>query len=60
MIDETDGGWIIRARQVVNPVKWNEILKKEEDKRLAAQAQAQQISAPKQVEELRAGIKLFK
>lgn len=44
-IDETDGGWIIRARQVVNQDKWNEILKREEDKKIAAQASAEQVGA---------------
>lgn len=38
MIDESDGGWIIRNRQVVNQEKYQELLKKEEDKKLAAQA----------------------
>ena len=55
LLDEADGGWIIRGRQIVNQDKWNQILQKEEDKRLAAQAQAQQVSAPKHIEDLRAG-----
>ena len=57
LLDEADGGWIIRGRQIVNQDKWNQILQKEEDKRLAAQAQAQQVSAPKHIEDLRAGKK---
>lgn len=56
-IDETDGGWIVRARQVVNPEKWNRFVKAEEDKKVAAQAVAEQVTAPKSVENLRAGIK---
>ena len=38
MIDETSGGYIIRNYQVVNQEAYNEILKKEEDRKLAAQA----------------------
>lgn len=38
MLDETDGGYIVRNRSVVNQEKWQEYLKKEEDKKLAAQA----------------------
>jgi uncharacterized FlaG/YvyC family protein len=38
MLDETDGGYIVRNRSVVNQEKWAEYLKKEEDKKLAAQA----------------------
>lgn len=38
MLDETNGGYIIRNRQIVNQDRWNEILKKEEDRKLAAQA----------------------
>ena len=57
LLDESDGGWIIRGRQVVNQDKWNEILKKEEDRKLAAQAQASQVSAPAHIEAQRAGDK---
>jgi hypothetical protein len=56
-LDETDGGYIVRNRQVVNQEKWNAILKAEEDKKLAAQASAEQVSAPKHIEDLRAGKK---
>lgn len=38
MIDETDGGWIVRNRQIVNPEKWNEYQKREKDKQEAAKA----------------------
>ena len=46
MIDETDGGWVIRNRQVVNQEKYDRILKAEEDKKIAAQAIAHQVSRP--------------
>jgi uncharacterized protein YceH (UPF0502 family) len=36
LIDETDGGWIIRNRQVVNVEKYNALLQKEKDKQEAA------------------------
>jgi len=54
-LDEADGGYIVRNRQVVNQEKWNAILKAEEDKKIAAQASAEQVSAPKHVEALRSG-----
>ena len=54
-LDEADGGWIIRNRQVVNPDKWNAILKAEEDKRIAAQAAAQPVQASPEAEALRKG-----
>jgi uncharacterized protein YceH (UPF0502 family) len=38
MLDETDGGYIVRNRNIVNQEKWAEYLKKEEDKKIAAQA----------------------
>lgn len=38
MLDETDGGYIVRNRNIVNHEKWQEYLKKEEDKKIAAQA----------------------
>ena len=57
LLDEADGGWIIRGRQIVNQDKWNQILQKEEDKRLAAQASAEQVLAPKHIEAQRAGNK---
>lgn len=38
MLDETDGGYIVRNRNIVNQEKWQEYLKKEEDKKIAAQA----------------------
>lgn len=55
MIDETDGGYIIRGRQVVNQEKWEEYLKKEADKKEAAQAMAKAIHVPPEVAEARAG-----
>lgn len=38
MMDETDGGWVIRNRQVVNPEKYQKILDVENDRKMAAQA----------------------
>lgn len=38
MVDETNGGYIIRNRQVVDQERWGEYLRKEQDKKLAAQA----------------------
>jgi len=38
LIDETNGGYIIRNRQIVNPERYAEIQKVAEDKKLAAQA----------------------
>jgi len=53
--DEADGGWIIRNRQVVNQEKYQQLLRKEEDRRIAAQASAQPISAPVEVVAKRTG-----
>ena len=55
MLDEADGGYIIRGRQVVNQEKWQEHLKKEADKKEAAQAMAKAISAPPELAEARSG-----
>lgn len=38
LYDESNGGWIIQKGQVVNEEVYNEMLKKEEDARTAAQA----------------------
>lgn len=46
MIDETDGGWIIRNRQVVNQEKFQEYLQREKDKQEAAKAVAHQVTSP--------------
>ena len=45
-MDETQGGWIIKKGQIVNEEAYQAHLKKEEDKRLAAQAVVHQISNP--------------
>ena len=42
LIDENDGGYIVRNRQVVNPEKWNVLVQKEKDKQEAAKAQGMQ------------------
>lgn len=44
LIDETDGGWIIRNRQVVNPEKFLALVQKEKDKKEAALAVTQAVS----------------
>lgn len=46
LIDETNGGYIIRNRQVVNQERWDEIVKIERDKIEAAKAVTHQVSSP--------------
>lgn len=46
MLDEADGGWIIRNRQVVNQDKFNAYIQKEKDKVEAAQAVSHQVASP--------------
>lgn len=53
MLDETDGGWIIRNRQVVNPEKLAKLQAIERDKREAAVASTKAVSAPSSVVEAR-------
>jgi hypothetical protein len=36
--DDSNGGWIIRNRQIVNPERWEELQKIERDKQEAAKA----------------------
>lgn len=55
-VDETDGGWIVRGRQIVNQDKWNAFVKREEDKRVASQASAEQVSAPQSAVASRQGV----
>ena len=45
-VDEADGGWIIRNRQIVNQAKYDAYLTKEDDRRVAAQAIALQVTSP--------------
>jgi len=45
-IDETNGGIIVDNYQIVNQEKWNEYVKKEEDRKLAAQAQVHAVAPP--------------
>jgi uncharacterized protein YceH (UPF0502 family) len=54
MLDETDGGWIIRNRRVVNEEKYNRIIQVEKDKREAALAITKATSVPAAVAESRA------
>ena len=46
LMDESDGGWIIRGRRVVNQEKYDALLQKEKDKREAALAATKAISNP--------------
>ena len=46
LIDETNGGYIIRNRQVVNQERWEELLKIEQDKREAALAPTKAVESP--------------
>lgn len=39
LMDEANGGYIIRNRQIVNPEKWAELVKKEKDKQESSKAQ---------------------
>lgn len=56
MLDESNGGWIIRGGRVVNPDAYNEMLRKEADRKEAAKAIANPVEAPKEVQDMRAGI----
>jgi hypothetical protein len=51
--DETNGGWIIQNRQVVNQEKFDELVKIEQDRQTAALAESQTIQAPAHVVENR-------
>jgi hypothetical protein len=46
LYDETQGGWIIQKRQVVNQERWGEILKKQKDDIEAAKAQSLAVNNP--------------
>ena len=46
MIDELNGGWIIRNRQIVNQARWDELQKIEQDKREAAKAITHAVNNP--------------
>lgn len=53
MIDEKDGGWIVKNRQIVNQDKWNELVQKEADKREAAKAATEAIGVSPELSALR-------
>lgn len=53
LFDETSGGYIIKRGQIVNQEAYKELLKKEEDRKVAATAEANQISAPQSTAEER-------
>lgn len=46
MIDELNGGWIVRNRQIVNQTRWDELQKIEQDKREAAKAASLAVNNP--------------
>jgi len=46
LLDEERGGYIIRNRQVVNPERYAELLKLEEDRKIAAKAILHQVESP--------------
>ena len=46
LLDEADGGYIIRNRQVVNQEKYDALIKKEQDRIEAAKAITKQVSNP--------------
>lgn len=46
LLDEANGGYIIRNKQIVNPERWEELQKIERDKIEAAKAITQQVSSP--------------
>ena len=54
MRDDTHGGWIIKNYQVVNQQRWDELVKIEEDKKKAAQAQAHAVAPKQEIIEQRA------
>jgi len=49
--DEANGGWIIQNYQIVNQERYNEELKKQEDKAKAATAQSQAVVSAVPVEQ---------
>lgn len=54
MSDETDGGVIISKGRVVNQAKIDEIKKKEDDRKVAARAEAEASVVPQHIAEERA------
>jgi hypothetical protein len=53
LVDEANGGYIIRGGRVVNQELFDEMARKEEDRKIAAQAILNPVAAPAQVEESR-------
>jgi hypothetical protein len=53
LIDETDGGYIVRARQIVNPEKWNKLVEAEQARRDSAKAMTEAVAAPPEIVALR-------
>ena len=55
LLDETNGGWIIRGGRVVNEEAYNKLVQKENDRKESAKAIVNQVEAPKEVQDMRAG-----
>jgi len=55
-LDEANGGWIIRNRQVLNQARYDEELQKEKDKLTASKAIAEQVVATPENLALRTGV----
>jgi hypothetical protein len=55
-LDEANGGWIIKNRQVVNQGRYEEEMQKEKDKHTAASAIAEQVVATPENLALRTGV----
>ena len=53
MSDETDGGVIISKGRVVNQAKIDEMKKKEDDRKVAARAEAEAVAVPQHIAEER-------
>lgn len=46
MLDEVNGGYIVKNRQIVNPTRWAELQQIEKDKREAAKAITKAVTTP--------------
>lgn len=55
LLDEANGGWIIKGGQIVNQTRYDELRKIEEDKAKAGQAQHHAVVPPPDVQEMREG-----
>lgn len=55
LVDEANGGAIVKNGQVVNPERYAEIQKQEEDAKLAAQALLHATAVPEEIQAVRTG-----